>query len=335
MSKFVIIGSGALGSAFANLLIDAGHKNVCVFGVDQNELADLNQGQNQKYFGPDIKFNALATSNNLQVALQDASYIVLAIPSLVLEQVLDQINQFLKTEALIVNGCKGFYPQSQVSIHTGIENKTKNNPLIRGCVSIVGPSFAKEIITRSLTSICAVSNDLNLAQEVQKLFYTPYFKLYSQTDVIGAEVGGIYKNILAIGAGMLTQMGYKINTLAAFLTRGLNEMQTFNKFMGGKFETIYGLTGLGDLILTATDHNSRNFSFGFDFAKDPQILKEYQKQNKTLEGLYALEIVEAIRKQNQLYLPILAALYEIIHECKTIETEIIKLWSNELKQEKI
>ena len=335
MSKFVVIGSGALGSAFANLIVDAGHKNVCVFGVDQKELADLNQGQNPKYFGNEIKFNSLSTTTDMQVALDDADYVILAIPSLVLEDVLNQINQLVKKPFLIVNGCKGFYPNTQFSIHNGIENKLKENQWFRGCVSIVGPSFAREIISKSLTTICAVSHDLNLAKEVQKLFYTSYFKLYTQTDVIGAEVGGIYKNILAIGAGMLTGLGYKINTLAAFLTRGLNEMQTFNKFMGGKFETIYGLTGLGDLILTATDHNSRNFSFGFDFSQNPEIFKQYQKENKTLEGLYALSVVEKIRLENNLYLPILEALYEVIHKDKSIEVEIIKLWSNDLKQEKI
>ena len=334
MSKFVIIGSGALGSAFANILIDAGQTDLCVYGIDETELADLRQGYNQKYFGSEIKFHPIKTSNNLAAILKDAAYVVLAIPSVVIEQILATIKKEINQPIVIINGCKGFYPNSEISIHTGIEKQIQAHPLIRGCVSIVGPSFAREMIVKALTTICAVSHDLSLATEVQKIFYTPYFKLYTQTDVVGAEVGGIYKNILAIGAGMLTRLGYQINTLAAFLTRGLHEMQTFNQFMGGEFATIYGLTGLGDLILSATDKKSRNFSFGFDYANNKEIMLQYKVGQTTLEGLFALQVVEKLRQKHQLYLPIAEAIYQILFHGQAIEAEILKLWSRDLRAEK-
>lgn len=327
MKNITIIGSGALGSAFANVLFDANPKNnILIYGIDEKELQDIEKGRNTKYFN-DIVFNKFKTSNDLNFALKAADYIVLALPSIAIDSVIKSIEQNIEKEVLIINGCKGFYPNTELPLHEGILDKIKSNKKIRGLVSISGPSFAIEIIKKSLTSVAAIGYDKNQTIEVQKLFNNSYFKLYIQNDVIGSEVGGIYKNILAIGSGILNQLGYKINTLASYLTRGTKEMATFNKFMGGKEKTIYGLTGLGDLILTATDTNSRNFQFGMSFIK-----KEINK-NATVEGLTALKIVEKIRSENNLNLPICLALYNIIYNNSNVELEIQKLWNNNEDEE--
>lgn len=327
MKNITIIGSGALGSAFANVLFDANPKNnILIYGIDEKELQDIEKGRNTKYFN-DIVFNKFKTSNDLNFALKAADYIVLALPSIAIDSVIKSIEQNIEKEVLIINGCKGFYPNTELPLHEGILDRIKSNKKIRGLVSISGPSFAIEIIKKSLTSVAVIGYDKNQTIEVQKLFNNNYFKLYIQNDVIGSEVGGIYKNILAIGSGILNQLGYKINTLASYLTRGVKEMATFNKFMGGKEKTIYGLTGLGDLILTATDTNSRNFQFGMSFIK-----KEINK-NATVEGLTALKIVEKIRFENNLNLPICLALYNIIYNNSNVELEIQKLWNNNEDEE--
>ena len=327
MKNITIIGSGALGSAFANVLFDANPKNnILIYGIDEKELQDIEKGRNTKYFN-DIVFNKFKTSNDLNFALKAADYIVLALPSIAIDSVIKSIEQNIEKEVLIINGCKGFYPNTELPLHEGILDRIKSNKKIRGLVSISGPSFAIEIIKKSLTSVAVIGYDKNQTIEVQKLFNNNYFKLYIQNDVIGSEVGGIYKNILAIGSGILNQLGYKINTLASYLTRGVKEMATFNKFMGGKEKTIYGLTGLGDLILTATDTNSRNFQFGMSFIK-----KEINK-NATVEGLTALKIVEKIRIENNLNLPICLALYNIIYNNSNVELEIQKLWNNNEDEE--
>lgn len=327
MKNITIIGSGALGSAFANVLFDANPKNnILIYGIDEKELQDIEKGRNTKYFN-DIVFNKFKTSNDLNFSLKAADYIVLALPSIAIDSVIKSIEQNVEKEVLIINGCKGFYPNTELPLHEGILKKIKSNKKIRGLVSISGPSFAIEIIKKSLTSVVAIGYDTNQIAEVQKLFNNSYFKLYIQSDVIGSEVGGIYKNILAIGSGILNQLGYKINTLASYLTRGVKEMAIFNKFMGGKEKTIYGLTGLGDLILTATDINSRNFQFGINFIK-----KEIDK-NATVEGLTALKIVEKIRIENNLNLPICSTLYNIIYKNSDAEEEIKKLWNNDEDEE--
>lgn len=327
MKNITIIGSGALGTAFANVLFDANPKNnILIYGIDEKELQDIEKGRNIKYFN-DIVFNKFKTSNDLNFSLKAADYIVLALPSIAIDSVIKSIEQNVEKEVLIINGCKGFYPNTELPLHEGILKKIKSNKKIRGLVSISGPSFAIEIIKKSLTSVVAIGYDKNQIAEVQKLFNNSYFKLYIQSDVIGSEVGGIYKNILAIGSGILNQLGYKINTLASYLTRGVKEMAIFNKFMGGKEKTIYGLTGLGDLILTATDINSRNFQFGINFIK-----KEIDK-NATVEGLTALKIVEKIRIENNLNLPICSTLYNIIYKNSDAEEEIKKLWNNDEDEE--
>lgn len=327
MKNITIIGSGALGSAFANVLFDANPKNnILIYGIDEKELQDIEKGRNTKYFN-DIVFNKFKTSNDLNFSLKAADYIVLALPSIAIDSIIKSIEQNVEKEVLIINGCKGFYPNTELPLHEGILKKIKSNKKIRGLVSISGPSFAIEIIKKSLTSVVAIGYDKNQIAEVQKLFNNSYFKLYIQSDVIGSEVGGIYKNILAIGSGILNQLGYKINTLASYLTRGVKEMAIFNKFMGGKEKTIYGLTGLGDLILTATDINSRNFQFGINFIK-----KEIDK-NATVEGLTALKIVEKIRIENNLNLPICSTLYNIIYKNSDAEEEIKKLWNNDEDEE--
>ncbi|MBR4025561.1 MAG: NAD(P)H-dependent glycerol-3-phosphate dehydrogenase [Mycoplasmataceae bacterium] len=327
MKNITIIGSGALGSAFANVLFDANPKNnILIYGIDEKELQDIEKGRNTKYFN-DIVFNKFKTSNDLNFSLKAADYIVLALPSIAIDSVIKSIEQNIEKEVLIINGCKGFYPNTELPLHEGILDKIKSNKKIRGLVSISGPSFAIEIIKKSLTSVVAIGYDKNQIAEVQKLFNNSYFKLYIQSDVIGSEVGGIYKNILAIGSGILNQLGYKINTLASYLTRGVKEMTIFNKFMGGKEKTIYGLAGLGDLILTATDINSRNFQFGINFIK-----KEIDK-NATVEGLTALKIVEKIRIENNLNLPICSTLYNIIYKNSDAEEEIKKLWNNDEDEE--
>lgn len=329
MSKITVIGSGALGSALGNVLIDSSKLNeVLIYGIDQNELNDLEKGINTKYFG-DAKFNSFKTTSNLNEALKKCDYVVLAIPSIVIDKIIDQIINIVDHPILIINGCKGFYPNTEKPLHSGICEKTKSCKNIKGVVSILGPSFAIEIINKALTSISAIGHDEDQIKEVQSLLNTSYFKLYGQSDVIGAEVGGIYKNILAIGAGMMNALGFTINTIASYLTRGMSEMSRFNKFMGGKDKTIYGLTGLGDLILTATDLKSRNFTYGYNFAK-----KNISDSSKiTLEGLTALNIVEKIRIKNNLYLPIAAALYNVIHNNSSFEIEIKRLWESELKGE--
>ena len=320
-NKIAIIGSGALASALGKVLYDANNKNIIIYGIDKNEIQELKRGFNTKYFSNLVSLPNFKTTNNLKAAIKDSRYIILAVPSKVIDVVFKNILKLLDKKVVIINGSKGFYPNSEFLIHSGLKIESKNNKFIEGIVSIIGPSHAEEIVLEYPTLVAIVGQKMKINKLVYDLFKNNYFKTYIQKDVIGAEVGAAYKNVLAIASGISTGLGFNYNTRAAIISRGLLEMSRFNKAMNGKEKTIYGLTGLGDLIVTATSDLSRNFTFG----------KKMAKQNKnddstTVEGLIALKYIYKIGKTKKLNLPIANSLYNIIYKNKKIEKEINNIW---------
>ena len=230
---------------------------------------------------------------------------------LLYDKVADQIAQHVDTDFLLVSGSKGFYgEEALVAIHDGLEERFKDVAQCRGVVSVVGPAHAEEIVIEAPTLVSAVSRNTELSKEVQEVLKVAYFRVYIQDDVIGANVGSAYKNALAIASGMVYGAGYGVNTNAALLTRGLSEMHTLNDALGGKHSTIDGLTGLGDLIVTATSDLSRNFSFGKDFVKRG---KEALNTTKTVEGLHSLRILYKMSQEMNLDLPIVQELYNTVY----------------------
>ena len=328
MKKIAIIGSGALATSFGKVLKDAGN-SVQIYGIDNKELEELKKGKNTKYFPETIKLPNFDVTNNIEVALKDANYIVIATPSVVVDKVMPLIIKFAK-DALLIIGSKGFYPGTTLSLHEGIKNETKKNETIRGVVSLIGPSHAEEIVLEAPTTVAAVDTNIKLCNEVQKLVFTDYFKAYAQTDVIGAEVGAAYKNILAIASGLTQGMGYGINTTAALLTRGMVEMRRYNKFAGGQVETLAGLTGFGDIIVTATSDLSRNFTLGKKFAKEG---KKAMETNITVEGVSALKNIYKIGKENKLDLPIVNFLYAVLFDSLDPKTFVKTIWNRGMKSE--
>ena len=322
--KIVIIGSGALASALGLVLSDMKFKNILIYGIDQNELDDLKRGQNTKYFSKEVILPKFQITNNLKIAINNARYIVLAIPSKVIRIVFEKIVAILNSKVVIINGSKGFYPKTNLLIHSGLEKASHQNKYVQGVVSIIGPSHAEEIVLRHPTLVSIIGMNKNLNLEVYQLFQTPYFKCYIQEDVIGAEVGAAYKNVLAIASGLAKGIGYGINTQAVIITKGLLEMSHFSKIMGAKPLTIYGLTGLGDLIATATSDLSRNFQYGQSLFKH----KKNHNSQPTIEGLVALEYIYKIGKKHQLDLPITYTLYNIIFKNSKIKKEIIEIWKS-------
>ena len=329
-NKITMIGSGALATAIAKVLYHAGNENITIYGVDQTELNDLKNGSNSRYFPNSVELPNFETTSDLNKALDGASYVFMAVPSKFIDVAFAKVLGSINSEVLIINGTKGFFPDTEMSVHEGLKEKSKSVKNVRGVVSLIGPSHAEEIVLSVPTVVSAVCKDETLAKEVQGLFKCDFFKTYIQTDVKGAEVGAAYKNVLAIISGMAKGLGFGINTNAALLTRGLAEMARLNKALGGKPETIMGLTGIGDLIVTATSELSRNFTFGMNFAKEG---KKALETNITVEGLSALDIIYKIAVSRKLDLPIVLNLYECIHKTHDPKKLVDKLWQREDKSE--
>lgn len=329
-NKIAMIGSGAMATAIAKVIYDAGNENIVIYGVDEVEVNELKKGINTKYFPNSVKLPNFETTTNLAEALDGAEYIVTAVPSKVMAGVIQAMEPLFNTDVKIINVSKGFYPNTHMSLHEGIKHATKHIPFVKGVVSLIGPSHAEEIALGLPTVVALVDKDKKLCLEMEELFNTNYFRTYVQTDVKGAEVGAAYKNVLAIASGVSAGLGYGINATAALLTRGLAEMRRFNKVMKGKDETIIGLTGVGDLIVTATSDLSRNYTFGKNLAKNK---KEALKTTNTVEGLVALDVIHNIAKDKKIELPIVEFLYQSVHNDIDMTKIVEKLWSRDLKSE--
>lgn len=305
MEKIAIIGSGGMGSACANVLAD-NQKNLIIYGINEQELNDLKKGKNKFYFD-DTKLNKFKTTNNLDEALEDANYIILAIPTKFLENVFKNILSKLKKNVIIINVAKGFWPGKFISVHDHLKIIANKSQYIDDIVTLIGPSFAKEIVQRQITYISAIGSKYNNLVKIQQLFDNEYFKVILENDEKGAIIGSIYKNIIAIASGMIKAIGYNINTQASFITYALKEMIKYIVYSGGNRNTAYEITGLGDTILTATSEKSRNYCYGKNFLKN----NDYSKI--TIEGVESIKtLYENLVVNNKLDLPIINSLYKII-----------------------
>ena len=199
--------------------------------------------------------------------------------------------------------------------------------------SILGPGFAKEVCLHNLTCLNSVSTSLTFAKEIQNLFSNNYFRVYVSNDVIGAEYASSIKNAIAIASGLMKGLGYNENTKSALITRGLAEMTRFGLKMGANKDTFFGLTGVGDLVLTCNSNESRNFTFGYLIGQRKDAKKVIEENKITIEGLYTIKVIHDLANTYHIETPIINALYDILYEFKDIRLTVKNLMLRPLKME--
>jgi glycerol-3-phosphate dehydrogenase (NAD(P)+) len=247
--------------------------------------------------------------------------------------VLREINQTITSKKLFVNVSKGIEPETSYRVSQIVEEEIKNN--LRGYVALSGPSHAEEVILRKLTALTAASTDLNLAIEVQNIFSNDkYLRVYSSDDVIGVETGGAMKNAIAIVSGVASGMGLGENARALLISRGITEIVAIVQALGGNLETAYGLSGVGDLIVTASSMNSRNFQCGLKIGQGMSVEEAVGSSAQTVEGVRAIEAGYEIGKKYNLDLPIIDVAYEVVHGKVGAKEALQFLLSRDLKTEK-
>lgn len=329
--KTVVIGSGSWGTALAQVLQDNG-EDVILYGVVQDEVNDINTNhKNSKYF-PETNLNPeLKATTDLDV-VKDADVIVLAVPSIAIEPVCKQITEKMKDGTIVINVAKGFHPVTNERMSQVIRRNIPEEKL-SSVVSLIGPSHAEEVVERQLTSIDAVSQKEEDARIIQNLFSNNYLRIYTGDDEIGSELGAALKNVMAIASGILNGLGYKDNTRAALITRGLQEMIRYGTHFGGREETFVGLTGVGDLIVTCTSPNSRNFEAGNIIGRENDVKRFLKENTKTVEGIRTAEIVHRVAQENGISMPICEEVYQILYENKEPRECASDLMLRELKKE--
>ncbi|MCI2153165.1 MAG: NAD(P)H-dependent glycerol-3-phosphate dehydrogenase [Solobacterium sp.] len=328
--KCAVLGTGSWGTALAQVLADNGH-DVLLWGINPNEVHDINENHhNSKFFECRIS-EKLKASLDLSM-IHDAELILLAVPSIVIEETLQKAVAELDHPVLIINVAKGFHPISHKRLSVVIEETVPASER-KAVVSLIGPSHAEEVILRMLTAINAVSEDEAAAEQVQELFSNHYFRVYRNTDVIGAEIGVAVKNIMAIASGILEGIGQGDNARAALMTRGLAEMSRFGIALGGKKDTYLGLDGVGDLIVTCTSRHSRNFMAGYAIGRAGDAKSFLETNTKTVEGISACRIVHEEAEKRNISMPITDQVYQVLFEGKKPSDAIDDLMRRDLKSE--
>lgn len=308
--KISVIGAWSRWLALSDVLAYNGN-DVLVYAKEPNSAQEINTHHTSlKYLNGKKIDKKIRACDNLKDTLEFSNYLLIVVPSKFVSSVLEEIKNIKPSDDyFFINATK--WLASKKTIQQIINEHFPNH---RWLVSILWPSFAKEVIDKSITTICSVSEDEDEALFVQALFSNNYFRLYTQTDVIWAEIYSSVKNALAIASWIVTWLWYENNTKASLITRWLKEMALIWKTLWAKQETFFGLTWLGDLILTCSSDESRNFQAWYTIWKDNSAKSLLENNHITVEGLATIMAIEEIALKYKLELPILHSLYLVIHK---------------------
>ncbi len=328
MSKITFLGGGSFGTALAALLAEK-NNIVNIYDRDQNVVNEINlERKNEKYMKDLIIPNGVTAFNNIDEAIKDAEYIVLSVPSHVIRSMCKAIKGKVSNDIPIISIAKGIEESSDKRLSVVIEEELEN-PI----VVLSGPSHAEEVVMKIPTTIVSTSKDMKWAIDVQDLFMTPYFRVYTNDDLIGVEVGGAVKNIIALAAGVIDGLGYGDNTKAALLTRGMKEITRIGIALGGRIETFYGLTGMGDLIVTCTSMHSRNRRAGLLIGKGMSVDEALKEVGMVVEGVKACRAFYELKEKIGISMPITDGLYKGLFEGKDAKVIVDELMNRDKKSE--
>ena len=328
--KISIIGGGSYGATLAQVLTDNKHE-VLVYEVNEQTVNNINN-----HFHPFLeeKLNdEIKATTDLKSVVDFSNYILLVVPTSVTRIVLEQMKPLITNKKVFINASKGIEDKTFYRVSEIVEDVI-DAQYIEAFVSISGPSHAEELSKRMLTTLVSTSTNEEYAKAVQLLFNNSnYLRVYRNTDLIGAEMGGSLKNIYALASGILTGLGFGDNARAALMTRSLVEMNKIMIARGAKKETLIGLTGVGDLIVTCTSTNSRNFQAGYKIGSGTDYVDAINSMTMTVEGAKTCVAAYHLSKELNIDTPIIDATYEVVYHKKDPKIVISELLNRTLKEE--
>lgn len=307
-----VIGAGSWGTALASVLAANGHQ-VTIWSIDESEVEMLNQHHEQvvKLSGVILPESVTATAD-LQEAIEGKEFLVFAVPSVFVRSTARKAAAFVKEGQIIVNVAKGI---EEATLMTLVEIIEEEIPVANVCV-LSGPSHAEEVGKKLPTTVVVGAHDQKIAYLVQDVFMNNVFRVYSNDDVIGIELGGSLKNVIALAAGVCDGRGFGDNTKAALMTRGIAELSRLGVAMGGKMETFMGLSGIGDLIVTCSSVHSRNRRAGVLIGQGKTTQEAMDEVQQVVEGVYSAKAALALGKQYGLELPIVEQINAVLFDGK-------------------
>lgn len=320
-----VLGGGSFGTAIANIAAEFGVKAYLWMRSDV-AVKEINETrENAKYLPDLILHNNLIPTTSLEEAIQKAQIIFFAIPSKSFRTVVENAKEFIRPDQYIVSTTKGIEPGTLNLMSDILHSELPDCPY--GVMG--GPNLAKEIAKRELTATVIASEHSGLRNAVQDILGCKYFRVYASADVYGVELGGALKNIYAIMAGIVAAKGLGENTVAMLLTRSLAEMGRFAQHQGANPLTFLGLAGVGDLIATCSSPLSRNYRVGFAFGSGKTLEEAVEELGEVAEGVNTLAQVKRYADENNIYMPLVQGLYQMIYNKVPLSLVIEKLMSGE------
>jgi glycerol-3-phosphate dehydrogenase (NAD(P)+) len=330
MPHVTVLGAGGWGTALAVHLARVGHE-ASLWGRDAALVADMQARRANAVYLPDVTFPAdLRVTSQLDEALRGSELVVAAVPSHGMREILKRAAPLIEPRTIVVSATKGL---EQDSLFRGSEIIAQElGPAVRVAV-LSGPSFAAELARELPTAVSVASSDADAVERVQQEFRAAYFRLYGTSDVVGVEIGGALKNVIAIAAGVAEGLGLGHNALAGLITRGLAEISRVACAAGGRRETLAGLTGLGDLVLTCTGSLSRNRHVGVELARGRQLAAVLAGMKMVAEGVRTTDAALALAARLGVELPIAAQVAELLAGRKDARTALYELMLRPQKAE--
>ena len=332
MTKITVFGMGSFGTALANVLAENGH-TVLMWGKNEDSVKELNDHhQNKRYLKDVVLDSRIKATSDIKEAVNFTDIYLMALPTKAMREVTSEIDSLIDSKKTFIHVAKGIENDTFKRVSEMIEDSISEDH--NGGIGVLsGPSHAEEVVIKQPTTVAASSKDEKVSKLIQDLFMNDYLRVYTNNDLVGVELGGALKNIIAVASGVVAGMGYGDNAKAALMTRGLAEISRLGEKLGADPMTFLGLGGIGDLIVTCTSTHSRNYTLGFKLGQGQTMDEALNEMNMVVEGIYTTNSVYHLAKQQNVDMPITNALYKVLFEDNPVKDSVKDLMGRDKKSE--
>ncbi len=329
MANVGVLGAGSWGTALSVLLTENGHQ-VTVWSIDENEVKMLNEKREHELKLPGVKLpDSLVITGNMEDTIRGRDFLVLAVPSPFTRSTAKKMAPYVADGQIIVDVAKGIEESTLLTLSKQIEQEIPQADV----AVLSGPSHAEEV-GRKLPTTCVIgAKTRKTAEYLQSMFISPVFRVYTSPDILGIELGGSLKNVIALAAGIADGLGYGDNTKAALITRGIAEIARLGVKMGGKIETFTGLTGIGDLIVTCASVHSRNRKAGYLIGQGMSMQEAMDEVKMVVEGVYSAKAAAKLAEKYGVSMPIVDEVNAVLFDGKSPAEAVNDLMMRESRGE--
>jgi glycerol-3-phosphate dehydrogenase (NAD(P)+) len=328
MSYIGVLGAGSWGTTLACLLYEKGY-DVILWAFEREIVDEINRSHMNNVYLPGVHLpRALAVTGDIEEAVKKARYILNVVPTQFTRSVFMNAVKYIHEDAIIVSASKGIEQGTLLTVSSIIREISGSSGAV-----LSGPSFAKEVIRKSPTAVTLATTDADAGLLLQEIFNTTYFRVYTHSDIVGVEIGGALKNIIAIASGICDGLGLGLNARAALITRGLAEITRLGESLGADKRTFSGLSGLGDLVLTCTSPLSRNYSVGVKLGQGMKLPQILSATRSVAEGVATVLSAYELSMRQGIEMPIVGQVYEVLYKDRDPAAAVHELMTRGLRSE--